>query len=175
MLRPQGARFFRNVSTPYVNEGVLIQEDYETEGQISHKASSVLMKLLWVCRLARPDLAYAISALATQVTRWSKNSDKQLYRLVSYLNSTRDLCLTSTVCDEPQNCTIDLYVDADLGGCPFSAKSTSGLFLVIRGPNGTFCPIAWSSRRQQHVARSTADAELNALSEGVCMRNFRQP
>ena len=58
-------------------------------------------------------------------------------------------------------------VDADLGGCPFTAKSTSGLFLVITGPNGTFAPIAWSSRRQQHVARSTADSELNALSEGV--------
>ena len=33
-----GKVVFRNVSTPYVNEGVLIQEDYGTEGQISHKA-----------------------------------------------------------------------------------------------------------------------------------------
>ena len=38
---------------------------------------------------------------------------------------------------------------------------------VQQGPGGTFCPIVWGSRRQQHVARSTAGAELNALSEGV--------
>eukprot|EP00435_Cladocopium_sp_Y103_P071759 s497_g38.t1 len=70
----------RNVGTPYVNESMLTQHDYEVEGQVSNKSSSVLMKLLWLCRLARPDLAYAISSLATQVTRWSRNADKQLFR-----------------------------------------------------------------------------------------------
>ena len=157
----------KQVPTPYVNSGLLVDKDYETQGEVSHKASSVLMKLLWVCRLARPDLAFGISSLATQVTRWSRNADKQLYRLVSYLHSTCQLCLKMVVVDPPSSCTVDLFVDADLGGCPFSAKSTSGLFLVVRGPNGTFCPLTWSSRRQQHVARSTADAELNALSGGV--------
>ena len=166
-LEAAGNVSLRRVSTPYVNEGVLTMEDYQVQGQISHKASSVLMKLLWVCRLARPDLAYPIGMLATQVTRWSRNADKQLFRLVSYLHTTRDLCLVSRVVDAPSSCSLCLYVDADLGGCPFTAKSTSGLFLVITGPNGTFAPIAWSSRRQQHVARSTADSELNALSEGV--------
>lgn len=68
--------------------------------------------------------------------------------------------------DPPENCTIDLF-DADLGGCPFTAKSTSGLYLVIRGVGGTFCPITWKSRRRQHVARSTADAELSSLAEGL--------
>ena len=77
------------------------------------------------------------------------------------------MCLHLTVMDEPQNCTLDLFCDADLGGCPHTAKSTSGLFLVVRGPNGTFVPLAWHARRQQHVAQSTADAELNSLSEGL--------
>ena len=158
---------FRYVTTPYVNESLLTQHDFEVQGQVSQKASSVLMKLLWVCRLARPDLAYAISSLSTQITRWSRNSDKQLYRLVSYLNSTKELCLVSQVHDSPEVCTIDLFCDADLGGCPFTAKSTSGLYLVIRGEKGTFCPITWKSRRQTHVARSTADAELNSLAEGL--------
>lgn len=38
---------------------------------------------------------------------------------------------------------------------------------MTQGPKGTFAPVTWFSRRQQHVARSTADAELNALSEGL--------
>ena len=75
--------------------------------------------------------------------------------------------MVSQVSDPPAECTLDLFCDADLGGCYFTAKSTSGLFLVVRGPKGTFFPIFWRSRRQQHVARSTADAELNSLSEGL--------
>lgn len=75
--------------------------------------------------------------------------------------------MKSQVWDPPHECSLDLYADADLGGCPFTAKSTSGLFLVVQGPRGTFAPIIWSSRRQSHVARSTADAELNSLAEGL--------
>jgi len=125
------------------------------------------MKLLWVTRLCRPDLAYSICLLAGQVTKWSRNCDKQLLRLISYLNSTKNLCLHLSMLDLPQDCTIDLFCDADLGGCPHTAKSTSGLFLVVRGPQGTFIPITWNARRQTHVARSTADAELNSLAEGL--------
>ena len=158
---------YKHVSTPYVSDALLTDEDYDSVGQVGDKAASVLMKLLWLTRLSRPDLAFAVSQLSTQVTRWCRNSDKMLYRLMCYLSSTRTLCMKVSVLDSPSSCTLDLYVDADLGGCPFTSKSTSGMFLVIRGPGGTFCPIVWGSRRQQHVARSTADAELNALSEGV--------
>ena len=113
---------FAMLATPYVSENLLTQQDFEVEGQVSHKSSSVLMKLLWVCRLARPDLAYSISTLATQVTRWSRNSDKQLFRLVSYLNSTLDVCMVSQVSDPPAECTLDLFCDADLGGCYFHGE-----------------------------------------------------
>jgi hypothetical protein len=157
----------RKVSTPYVSDGVLTDADYQITGQVADKASSVLMKLLWVTRLCRPDLAYSICLLAGQVTKWSRNCDKQLLRLISYLNSTKNLCLHLSMLDLPQDCTIDLFCDADLGGCPHTAKSTSGLFLVVRGPQGTFIPITWNARRQTHVARSTADAELNSLAEGL--------
>ena len=157
----------RQVGTPYVSEGILTTADYEVTGQIATKASSVLMKLLWLCRLARPDLAFAISQLATQVTRWSRNCDKMLFRLVSYLWSTVDLCLTVQIHDPPESCFLNLYADADLGGCAHTSKSTSGLFLVVEGPRGTFMPITWHARRQTHVARSTADAEMNSLSEGL--------
>lgn len=54
-----------------------------------------------------------------------------------YVHTTRTLCMKAIVRDEPSACTLDLFTDADLGGCPFTSKSTSGLFLVIRGPGGT--------------------------------------
>ena len=50
---------YKHVSTPYVNEGMLTDVGYESAGQVGDKAASVLMKLLWLTRLARPDLAYS--------------------------------------------------------------------------------------------------------------------
>ena len=137
-----------------------------SSGQICRKASSILMKLLWLARLRRPDLSFPICLLAGQIASWTRNADKQLFRLY-YVNSTISHCLNLTVKDQPQDCTLDLFCDEDLGGCPHTAKSTSGMFLVVRGPNGTFVPLSWHARRQQHVARSTADAELNSVSEGL--------
>ena len=157
----------RHVPTPYVSPGILTDKDYQSTGQIGHKASSILMKLLWLARLCRPDLSFPICLLAGQITTWSRNADKQLFRLVCYVHSTISSCLFMTVRDPPEACTLDLFCDADLGGCPHTSKSTSGMFLVIRGPKGTFFPLSWHARRQQHVARSTADAELNSMSEGM--------
>ena len=157
----------RQVPTPFVSPGILTDEDYQSSGQIGQKASSILMKLLWLARLCRPDLSFPICLLAGQITTWSRNADKQLFRLVCYVNSTISSCLFMSIHDSPETCTLDLFCDADLGGCPHTAKSTSGMFLVIRGPKGTFVPLSWHARRQQHVARSTADAELNSMSEGM--------
>ena len=157
----------RQIPTPYVFRGILTDKDYQSSGQIGQKASSILMKFLWLARLCRPDLSFPIYLLAGQITTWSRNADKQLFRLVCYLHSIILLCLFITIYDPPETCTLDLFCDADLGGCPHTSKSTSDMFLVIREPNGTFVPLSWHARRQQHVARSTADTELNSMSEGM--------
>ena len=41
--------------------------------------------------------------------------------------------------------------------------------MIPRGPwsGGTFAPITWYSRKQSLVARSTADAEMHSLAEGM--------
>ena len=85
-----------------------------------------------------------------------------------YVQSTANFGLKGVVKDKSQDCWLDLFCDADLGGC-VHAKSTSGLWLQVAGPNGTQFPIAWLSRRQQAVSRSTTEAELVSLAEGFFM------
>ena len=58
----------RTVTTPFVSEGSLIDSDYQTTGEISDKASSILMKILWLTRLCRPDIV--VSSLC-----FSRSSD----------------------------------------------------------------------------------------------------
>lgn len=64
-----------------------------------------------------------------------------------------------------------MYTDADWAGCPDTRKSTSG-FAVYLGSN----LVSWSSKRQNTVSRSSAEAEYkgiaNAVAEAVWLRQL---
>ena len=59
-----------------------------------------------------------------------------------------------------------LYSDADFGGCPFTKRSTSGMYLAMIGPK-THCPIAAQSKRQTCVSHSTPEAEIVAADNAL--------
>ena len=51
-------------------------------------ASKVLMKVLYAARMARYDLLRAVGAPASKITKFDEACDRQLYRLMCYINST---------------------------------------------------------------------------------------
>ena len=134
----------RDATTPFCPAGSLDPADDALEGELGFAACRVLMKALWFGRLARPDLVKPIGDLASYVQKWSRNCDKQLHRLVCYINSTVNSNLVGEL-------HLSLFVDADFAG-ERDAKSTSGGFLVLSGPHTRF-PLAWVSKRQTSVRR----------------------
>ena len=52
------------------------------KGALAPHAASVLMKLLYVARIARFDLLRSINSLARNVTKWSIEDDAKLYHLM---------------------------------------------------------------------------------------------
>ena len=54
-------------------------------------------------------------------------------------------------------------MDADFGGDQHDVKSTSGGYLVLKGPNTHF-PLAWVSKRQTSTSRSTTESEVISLA-----------
>ena len=125
------------------------------------------MKALWLGRLARPDIVKPIRDLATHVQKWSRNHDKQLHRLVADQHkSSKTHRLVGTVRDDPRELHLALYVDADFAGEKADAKSTSGGYLVLKSPN-SFFPLAWLSKRQTSVSRSTTESETVSLAHSL--------
>ena len=61
---------------------------------------------------------------------------------------------------------LHLYTDADLGGCPETQRSTTGVCVCMRGDNTMF-PLVAISKRQTCVSISTPEAELVAGSHGL--------
>ena len=99
--------------------------------------------------------------------KWSRNNDKQLHRLICYVNSSKTHRLVGSVRDEPRELHLALYVDADFAGEKADARSTSGGYLVLKGPN-SFFPLAWVSKCQTSVSRTKIVSLAHSLyQEGL--------
>ena len=152
------------VPTPCLAESAIVDDD-SFAGNVQPHASKVLMKALWLARLARLDIYFVVTRLASFVIRWTRWHDKVLHRLMSYLHAHPDLCMQASVAYD-HTPSLHVYIDADFGSCPFTAKSTSGILIAIETDTPRF-PVYWSSRNQQSVARSTPEAEAIAMSRAM--------
>ena len=158
-----GVSKLKHAATPFPPDGSISVEDEESKGELAPNACRILMKALWLGRLARPDIIKPINDLATKVQSWSRADDKKVLRLIQYIASTPHYRLVGTIQDKPEDLELHLYVDADFAGDKSTAKSTSGGFLVLSGPNSHF-PLAWVSKRQTSTSRSTTESEVISLA-----------
>lgn len=161
-----GAKPFKKVTTPFLPEGSLPECDDEVRGELAGEACGVLMKNLYAARLSRPDLLKPINELAKSVTKWTRNHDRQLWRLMSYMKTTRNYSLQGTVNDKAEDLYLQLFVDADFSGERKDSKSTSGAWMRLTGSNTSF-PLMWSSKRQTSTSRSTTEAEVIAMATAI--------
>ena len=128
------------VATPNIEDHLLAPEDFETKGILATCCSKAVLKCLYMVRLARPELYWAVNALAREVTKWNIACDKRLHRLISYIHWKGETCIISYIGDKPSDCNLFLFCDASFAGDLRDSRSTSGSLLCIVGPN-TFCPI----------------------------------
>jgi len=107
----------------------------------------------------RPDIAYAVQQVCLHMHDPREPHLAALKRILRYVRGTLHLGLLlrpSTLTD------LVVYTDADWAGCPDTRRSTSG-YAVFLGDN----LVSWSSKRQNTVSRSSAEAEYRAVANGV--------
>ena len=152
--------------TPNCDEGSLVASNDETRGQLAGVAARLVMKLMWLCRIGRPDVMIGVVQCAKHVTCWSLNDDKRIQRIVGYLKSTSDYAHVIKISDVPSDLSLSLYCDADFGGDVKDMKSTSGFVLAIEGEN-SFALLGWGSKKQKVISRSTTESEFVSLSSAL--------
>jgi hypothetical protein len=81
-------------------------------------------------------------------------------------------CCTGWVGDDPAAIELVLFTDADFAGDGDTHRSTSGVFLCLKGPR-TFVPLSAVSKRQSCVSHSTPEAEIVAADH--CLRTEALP
>lgn len=116
----------------------------------------------------RPDISYAVQQVCLFMHDPREDHFNALKRILRYVKGTITHGLQL---HRSSPTAMVAYSDADWAGCPSTRRSTSG-YCVFLGNN----LISWSSKRQQTVSRSSAEAEYkgvaNAVAELTWLRNL---
>ena len=152
--------------TPCIDDHQIPAEEFDIKGHLSPIAARVVLKALYVARIARYDFMWTVNMLAREVTRWTQACDRRLHRLICYMHQTAEYAQLCFVGDSPSKCWLAMFSDASFAGDLRDSKSTSGGILCLVGPN-TYVPISWLCKKQGAVSHSTAEAEVISLDAGV--------
>lgn len=115
--------------------------------------------LLYISTVSRPDISAAVNILSRRNEHPRAKDWEAVKRTIRYLKTTINLKLTYTDVEKP---VLRAYADSDWASDPKDRKSTSGnLFLL--GNN----PIYWSSKRQNCISMSSAEAEYVSAASAV--------
>ena len=170
-----GSLPLKPADVPLVEPAITVFQGSEIQepGIMAQYAASLLMTLLYLGRMVRVDIVFAVCFLARDITRWSKVHDSLLHKLFCYLSSHLDLALHLTVSrqDKESLCLMP-FPDSDHAGDSVTCRSTSGNSLVLKGEE-TFGLMQWSSRRQTAVSHSSTESET--VSAEKIMREVAIP
>ena len=116
-------------------------------------------KLIYLSH-TRPDIAFAVSLVSQFMHNPYKEHLEATYRILRYLKNSPGKGL---LFKKNERRMIEAYTDADWAGSVTDRKSTTGYCTYVWGNL-----VTWRSKKQNVVARSSAEAEYRAMSNGVC-------
>ena len=119
------------------------------------KYLSLVMSLMYLARLTRPDILLPVTYLATRSHHCNQNDWKQAIKICHYLRNTA----THGIVIDCQSLDINCICDASYGVHP-DGKSHTG-YAITFGTNSSF--VHTKSAKQKLVAQSSTDAEVFAM------------
>jgi len=160
LLTKYGQESARPNATPLNSSITLCRTEGEPLDTDKYPYSNVIGSLMYLSVCTRPDISQAVGALARYMTAPTTVHWKAAISVLRYLAGTADYGIMFG--NSTDNLKINGYCDADFAGDIDTRRSTTGYIFTLNGG-----AISWSSRRQQTVAVSTAEAEYMAAAYAV--------
>jgi len=145
----------RQVSTPSTRD--FFTKDTDQPSNDADLFRSKVMKLMWIAKRSRPDILKEVVFLATKCGQPTSDDDDRLDRIDGYLSGSINRVFTL----KPKSLEISAMIDASYG-IHEDNKGHTGIIISIGGAN-----ILVKSVKQKLVARSSTEAELIALDDGL--------
>ncbi|RVW24010.1 Retrovirus-related Pol polyprotein from transposon RE2 [Vitis vinifera] len=116
-------------------------------------------KLIYLSH-TRPDIGFSVSMVSQFMNNPTEKHMTAVIRILRYLKMTprKGLFFQRTTKIE-----IEIFSDADWAGSVTDRRSTSGYCSFVWGNL-----VTWRSKKQSVVARSSAEAEFRAMTQGIC-------
>ena len=164
LLEKYGMQHANVVLTPLpTNASHQLLPAFEDEPHLSKQDHSsyraIVGGILYLAVCTRPDLSFAIGALARQMHAPTMRHFRMLKRVLRYIAGTRNLVLHYARVAPLETSALLAAVDSDWGGIIESRRSTTGYLVSIHDT-----PVYWRSKRQTVITLSSGEAEYVALS-----------
>ncbi|KOM28000.1 hypothetical protein LR48_Vigan477s002700 [Vigna angularis] len=116
-------------------------------------------KLIYLT-ITRPDLSYPVGVVSQFMQNPHVDHWNAVLRILRYIKGSPGQGL---LYENKGNTRIEGYCDADWAGSPIDRRSTTG-YCVLLGGN----LVSWKSKKQNVVARSSAEAEYRSMALTTC-------
>ena len=145
--------------TPAANHLFSVNEQCDKlSDEAAQRFHTLVAKLLFVCKRARPDIQVAVAFLTTRGKGPDSDDWKKLARVIKYLRHTKDMVLTLGWDDSS---TVRVPIDAAFAVHPDMQSHTGYTMTVGRGHFQS------SSTKQRMNTRSSTEAELVAVNDAL--------
>ena len=147
------------VDTP-VEEGLKLCVETNQVPVDKGRYQRLVRRLMYLAH-TRPDLVYALSIVSQFMHNPGEQHMNAVMLILRYLKSAPRKGILFTKNVDCQH--VDAYSDVDWAGAIDDRRSTSGYFTFIGGNL-----VTWRSKKQNVVARSSAEAEFKGMALGIC-------
>ena len=159
LLKETGMSACQPIDTP-MEEGLKLCVESNQIPVDKGRYQRLVGRLMYLAH-TRPDLAYALTVVSQFMHNPGEQHMNSVMRILRYLKSAPGKGLMFTKKEDWQN--VSVYTDADWAGAIDDRRSTSGYFTFVGGNL-----VTWRSKKQNVVARSSAEAEFRGMAFGLC-------
>ncbi|WVZ21045.1 hypothetical protein V8G54_008367 [Vigna mungo] len=159
LLRETGMEECHPATTP-IEEGLKFCLELNQIPVDKGRYQRLVGRLMYLAH-TRPDLTYALSVVSQYMHNPGEKHMNVVMHILRYLKFTPGRGILFTKHTNYQE--INVYTDADWVGAIDDRRSTSGYFTFVGGNL-----VTWRSKKQNVVARSSAEAEFRGIALGLC-------